>query len=216
MADTKITALTENTTPILTDIWPMVDDPAGTPVTNKVTGTNMKAMLNKGNLLLSLTPQAYTPPATIYATLDTVTGTSTPAEAIPVLDFDDTTVEYADWYGLMPRTYTGNGITITIVWSAAQATNVAAFAAAFRRVADDAEDLDTTAQTYDYNTSADLTPASVVGEVAYDTIAFTDGADMDSVAAGEYFIFRVKRVAPSGTDITGDCSIHLIEIRETP
>lgn len=168
-----------------------------------------------GNTLLVLTPSDYSPPATIYATLDMMVGTSTPAESIPVLDFDDTTVEYADFYGIMPRHYAGGGVTLTIYWSAAQATNNGAWAAAFRRVADDAEDLDTTAQTYDYNTTADLTPASAVGEVAYDTLAFTDGADMDSVTAGDYFILRVKRPAPSGTKITGDCSIHAIEIKET-
>ena len=37
MANTKISALTANTTPALTDILPMVDDPAGTPATQKVT-----------------------------------------------------------------------------------------------------------------------------------------------------------------------------------
>lgn len=168
-----------------------------------------------GNTLLHLFPQDYSPPATIYATYDTMVGTSTPVESIPVLDFDDTTVEYADFYCAMPSTYAGGGVTLTFVWSAAQATNNGAWAAAFRRVADDAEDLDTTAQTYDYNQTADLTPASAVGEVAYDTLTFTDGADMDSVTAGDYFILRVKRPAPSGTKITGDCSIHAIIIKET-
>ena len=37
MADTTITALNANTTPLVTDVIPMVDDPAGTPVTQKVT-----------------------------------------------------------------------------------------------------------------------------------------------------------------------------------
>lgn len=41
MADTKITGLTENTTPITTDILPMVDDPAGTAVTQKVSIANL-------------------------------------------------------------------------------------------------------------------------------------------------------------------------------
>lgn len=168
-----------------------------------------------GATLLMLTPLDNTPPATLGATMDFIVGTSAPVESVPVLDFDDTTVEYADFYCLMPRNYGGGGVTLTIYWSAAQATNVAAFSAAFRRVADDAEDLDTTAQTYDYNETADLTPPSVIGEVAYDTLTFTDGADMDSVAVGEYFILRVSRTAPTGTDITGDCSIHAIEVRET-
>ena len=142
-------------------------------------------------------------------------GTSTPVENIPVLDFDDTTVEYMDFYCEMPSHYAGGGVTLVIKWSAAQNTNNGAWAAAFRDVPDDAEDLDTTAFTYDYNQTADLTPASAVGEVAYDTLTFTDGADMDSVVAGEYFILRVKRPAPSGTKITGDCSIHSIVVKET-
>lgn len=41
MPDLKITQLSENTTPIGTDVMPMVDDPAGTPVTKKVTLTNL-------------------------------------------------------------------------------------------------------------------------------------------------------------------------------
>lgn len=168
-----------------------------------------------GDTLLILSPLDNVPPATIYATLDFMVGTSTPAENVPVLDFDDTTVEYADFYCVMPANYASGGITVTFYWSAAQNTNNGVWAAAFRRVADDAEDLDTTAQTYDYNTTADLTPANVVGEVAYDTLTFTDGADMDSVTANDYFIFRVKRPAPVGTKITGDCSIHMIKIAET-
>jgi hypothetical protein len=167
-----------------------------------------------GDTLAIFTPMDNSPPATLYATFDVVVGTSTPAESVPVLDFDDTTVEYADFYGYMPSMYGSGGVVVTFVWSAAQATNVGAWAAAFRRVADDAEDLDTTAQTYAFNTTSDLTPPSVVGEVAYDTVSFTDGSDMDSVTAGDYFILRVRRPAPSGTKITGDQSLHMVIIRE--
>lgn len=168
-----------------------------------------------GDTLAVFHPADNTPPATVYATLDTITGASTPAEAVPVLDFDDTTVEYADFYGVFPNHYANGGVTLTFVWSAAAATNNGAWAAAFRLIDDDNEDLDTTAFTYDYNQTADLTPPSAVGEVAYDTLAFTNGADMDSVIANKYFILRVKRPAPSGTKITGDCSIHAIIVKET-
>src|SRR3990167_2795033 len=41
MTDVKITALIENITPVSTDILPMVDDPAGTPLTQKVTIANL-------------------------------------------------------------------------------------------------------------------------------------------------------------------------------
>ena len=36
MADAKITALTENTTPASGDLLPLADDPGGTPVTQKI------------------------------------------------------------------------------------------------------------------------------------------------------------------------------------
>ena len=45
MADTKVTALAENTTPILTDIMYIVDDPGGSAASQKVTLTNIKAAL---------------------------------------------------------------------------------------------------------------------------------------------------------------------------
>jgi hypothetical protein len=41
MANLKITELTANTTPVPTDVSVMVDDPAGTPVTQKLTLGNM-------------------------------------------------------------------------------------------------------------------------------------------------------------------------------
>ena len=167
--------------------------------------------------LIVVTPLHNVAPATLGATLDILVGTSTPVESVPVLDFDDIVVEYADFYLFMPRHYgAATGITLTIVWSAAEAAaDVVAWEAALRRVADDAEDLDTTAHTYVYNSSGDVTAPSVIGEVAYDTITFTAGADMDSVVAGDYFVLRVKRVAPGGTDVTGDASIHAIEIQDT-
>lgn len=44
MADAKITALTANTTPALTDITVMVDDPGGSPVTQKITLANILSL----------------------------------------------------------------------------------------------------------------------------------------------------------------------------
>ncbi len=170
-----------------------------------------------GDTLLILTPLDNSPPATIYATLDMMVGTSAPVESIPVLDFDDTTQEYADFYGVMPSHYDGGGITMTLMFSAAEAaSDVVEWQAAFRRVADDAEDLDTTAHTYLFNAVVATAP-SVVGEVAYDNITFTNGADMDNVVAGDYFILRVSRdpSPSSGTDVTGDASLHAVHVKET-
>lgn len=41
MADSKITGLTENTSPLVTDLAVMVDDPGGTPLTQKITLANL-------------------------------------------------------------------------------------------------------------------------------------------------------------------------------
>jgi len=40
---------------------------------------------------------------------------------------------------------------------------------------------------------------------------------MDSVAAGEYFILRITRdpTPSSGTDVTGDASLHAVHVKET-
>lgn len=46
MADLKITALTENTTPVGTDLLPIVDDPSGTALTQKVTVDNLDTYLS--------------------------------------------------------------------------------------------------------------------------------------------------------------------------
>ena len=60
-----------------------------------------------GNTLFILTPQGGTPPATLFATLDTLTETSTPNATIPVLDFDGSTDEYMDWHVVVPSHYGG-------------------------------------------------------------------------------------------------------------
>lgn len=46
MADSKITQLTENTTPAVTDIIPMVDDPGGTPTTQKMTLSDLMKVID--------------------------------------------------------------------------------------------------------------------------------------------------------------------------
>ena len=156
------------------------------------------------------------PPATLSAGLSTLTGGATPSEQIPRWAFDDSTVEYMDFVLRMPRNYGGGGVTISFLTGGAATSNAYVIGAAFRRVQDDAEDLDSTAHSYDFNDSSGITTPSAVGEVGYDDVAFTNGADMDSVAAGELFILRVRRNTGSGSDtMTGDMYLYGFEIRET-
>ena len=172
-----------------------------------------------GDTLFVLQPHGSVPPSANAATLDTIAGGSTPNEAWPCLDFDDGTDEFADWPNLiMPLHYAGTtGITLTLIWAAPGETTVTeecVWGAALQLVSDDDVVL-TVDASYAYNyVTAD--PPSVANEVAYDVITFTDGADMDSVEAGEMFNLRITRDADhADDDATGDCCLLAIIIKET-
>ncbi len=146
-------------------------------------------------------------------TPDIRTGGSTPAEKVPVLDFDDTAVEVVDYKAVLSG-YGGGGLTFRIYWSATTATSgTVQWEIAIRRIADDAEDIDGS-HTYVFNVTS-VTTASASGEVDYATITFTDGADMDSWAEGEIAIIRIRR-NPDGTDdMTGDAELWAVVGEET-
>jgi len=150
------------------------------------------------------------PPASNYATLDI-------RNVVIVADYDDTTDESLEFAGFMPRHYAGGGITVTVGWMATTATSgTISLDVAFKSISDDADDIDTKAFAAANN--ANPTTASASGEVKYTTITFTDGADMDSVAAGEYFRMIVTRDADGTTstdDLSGDMELVFVEIKET-
>ena len=155
------------------------------------------------------------PPDATRANPNIVAGGSTPAENWPVVDFDDTSDEYWDFLCALEG-YGGGGLTLELPWLAAAATNNCVWGAAIRAIPDDTEDIETS-HTYNFNTVTATAP-SVVGEVAYDTITFTDGADMDSLADGERFMLRIQRDADNGSDsLVGDARLlwNGIVIRET-
>ena len=157
------------------------------------------------------------PPSTLFAVPGVRLGGSSPAEMVPIWSFDAATDWMIDFYCYL-RGYAGGGLTVNLKWAAASATTGnTVWQAAIRSVADDAEDLDA-AHTYDYNSGGqDLAP-SLSGELSYDPVTFTDGADMDSLADGEYFVLRVRRDADSTSatdDMAGDAQLVSVEIRET-
>ena len=154
------------------------------------------------------------PPGTLFAAVDVRVGGSTPAESIFVHDFDDTTVEYVDFKCVLIG-YDGNGLTFTLPWSATSSTtNNVRWGIGIRRIEDDAEDIDDS-HTYQYNDVGTDDPApSVSGELSYPTIAFTDGADMDSWAEGEVAIVRVRRTAAT-SNMVGDAELWGLIGKET-
>ena len=154
-------------------------------------------------------------PAANGAALTMRAGGSTPAERIVCYGFDAATIEYIDFKCALLPNYDAGGVTLTLPWMAASATSgVARWSAAVRRIQDDAEDIDAS-HTYDYN-DVDDTAASASGELSYPTLAFANGADMDSWAVGEVAIIRVRRNASHANDtMTGDAQLVGMWGRET-
>lgn len=163
-----------------------------------------------GDTLAVFTPAMGEQPASAFATLDV-------RNVVSVLDFDDTTDENVEFAGFMPRHYGGGGITVTVGWMATTATTgTISLDVAFKSISDDADDIDTKAFAAANN--ANPTTASASGEVQYTEITFTNGADMDSIAAGEYFRMKVTRDADGTTstdNLSGDMELVFVEIRET-
>ncbi len=161
-----------------------------------------------GNTLATFFPCDNEPPASNYATLDT-------RNAHPVLDFDDSTDESAVFTGILPRHYGGGGITVYLHWAGTSATSgTARWAVSVEAIA--SQDIDSdgfaSAQT------AGGTANGTSGVETVTSIAFTDGAQMDSVAAGGAFRLKVTRDADgtSGTDdMTGDAELLAVEVKET-
>lgn len=165
--------------------------------------------MSSNDTLIVFTALQSEPPASAFATLDT-------RNSIPVLDFDDTTNETAEFSGVMPRHYAGGGITVTLGWMATDVTvtpHDVDWDVALKSVTDDADDLDTKAYAA-VQSANDQNEASASGEVKYSTIAFTDGAQMDTVTAGEYFRMKVTRDAVSDA-LTDDAELLFVEIKET-
>ncbi len=149
-------------------------------------------------------------PVDCFATFDTRNNKS-------IVDFDAASNEVAMFQGFMPRHYAGGGLTITVGWMATSATTGdTSWAIFFMSVSDDADDLDIkNFAAPNTNTTVDAPSAS--GEVDYFTITFTDGADMDSIAAGEMFYLLLMRDAQDSTndDMAGDAEFVFMEIQET-
>jgi len=163
-----------------------------------------------GDTLAIFFPLQSEPPATVFATFDSRNG-------VMVADFDDTVDEHLEFAGFMPRFYSDLGITVTIGWMATDTTvgpDDCIWDVAFKSVSDDLDDLDSKA--FASPQSVTSTEASASGEVKYETIAFTNGAQMDSIAAGEYFRMDVNRDASNvSDDLVGDAELVFVEIRET-
>jgi len=143
------------------------------------------------------------PPASSIATLDFRNGH-------PVLDFASAGTEKAIFTGIMPQHYDGGGLTLKFHFTMTSATSgTVTWEAEFERCSDGGDDLD--ADSFAAANTGNGTANGTSGVVDVADVTFTDGADMDSVAAGDMFRLRVSRTDST----TGDAELHAVEIRET-
>lgn len=160
-----------------------------------------------GNTLLTFVPQQGEPLSANSATPDL-------RNYHPVLDFDASTDESIVFSGVMPRSYAGGGITVYIHYAMSTATaNTVDWDVAFERIGDQQQDIDSDGFAA-VNSVDDTTVPGTSGLVDIVSVAFTDGADMDSVAAGEGFRLKITRDAVND-DATGDAELRFVEIKET-
>ena len=143
-------------------------------------------------------------PVSCYASPDTIND-------VPVADFDSASNEARLFLCRMLPNYASGGCTVKIVNAADVATGDLSYGGAWRSFTDDVDNLLATSfnawSAPVYNQA--ITTPTVVGELTYDTIAFTDGAQMDSTAAGEIFLFLLFRDAQDAVndDAAGDSSL---------
>lgn len=161
-----------------------------------------------GDTLLIFTPQACELPSANYATRDERNGH-------PLLDFDSGGAEIAYLSAIMPRNYAGGGVTVYYhtAFSSATTGNYK-IQGSFERIGDGQQDIDSdgfaTAQT-----SADTAVPATSGHVDILGLAFTDGAQMDSVAVGEWFRLKIEYPQASADNAAGDREFGFLEIKET-
>jgi hypothetical protein len=150
-----------------------------------------------GDTLFILNALNSTPPATLYATFDTITETSTPNAIIPVLDFDGSTDEYADWHVVVPSHYAGTtGFTFKYTYAMSSAdVDLVDLEFSVAKIVD--TEIATADQGLDTATPVSIqdTPVATVtaNKVAVSPTGALAKASMGTPVAGDYIIIRCQR-----------------------
>lgn len=144
-------------------------------------------------------------PTSNYATVDS-------RNTIACLDFDPTTEESAYFVGRLPANYGGGGLTLTVHWTATSATTGAVvWGGSIER---QGTDIDADSFATEQLSSA-ATTNGTSGIETTTTIAFSSGANMDSLAAGERFRLKLARkVNDGGDNMSGDAEVLWLALTE--
>ena len=129
----------------------------------------------------------------------------------PVLSFDASTDEAAQWTAVAPQGLTGT-ITVLVYYIMASAVaNAVIFQASLEAITDgDAIDLDAGDSFDTANSSGSITVPGTAGYLDVITITMTNA---DSIAAGDLFRLKLNRDADTDT-ATGDAHVLAVELRD--
>jgi len=163
-----------------------------------------------------LEPEGSKPPATLFATLDTIADASTPVGTILVLDFDATTAEFMDWFVTCPSHYDGGGFTIS--WKGGtDNTSTGTLELEVRAVVIADATILTGDLGLDAGTAATITdtpPATPINKMNQSTTATLTHAAAGSPSPGDRMGIRVKRDTATDTN-TGDLQLLEVLMLET-
>ena len=148
-----------------------------------------------GDTLFALGARDSLAPSANFATPDIVADASTPNINIPVLDFDATTSEHADWFVTIPSRYGGGGFTCS--WKGGtDTTSVGTFILEIRMLKIADGDIMTSDLGIDGQTAVSITdtpPATPINKLNYSTTGTLSHANADSPAAGDKMVIRATR-----------------------
>ena len=171
-----------------------------------VANTNGSGGGGGGAWSLRWTAQSAIFPASNPATFNTRNTT-------PVLEFDTTTQEGAYFLSVLPDDYAAGGVTVCTHWAAASATSgTIGWDVAFERIGDSQQDLDADG----FGSATTVTATTVPGTSGHVDIVcanVSDGANMDSLAAGDAFRLRVRRDV-TNDDAAGDAQLVAVTMKE--
>ena len=169
-----------------------------------------------GDVLFVLTPHGSIPTPSVYATLDIIADTSTPALSIPVLDFDGAVDEHAEWYVVIPSQYSGTtGFTFQYYYSM-DGTDGDIVELEFRALHIDDQTVLTGDLGIDTQTETTITddPDATANDFNYSATGTMAKANFGSAVAGDYIVIRCTR-DESAVENTDDLQLAAVYVTET-
>ena len=163
-----------------------------------------------GDTLVVFTPLHGEPSPTYFPTFDVRNGH-------PVLDFADNPADdqWIRFTSVLPRHYSGSGITVRIHFAMSSATSGnTVWIAAFERM--DAGGINIDSDDFAFSKSVTVAVPSSSGQIGIAELTFADGSEIDNLQAGEGFRLQVCREGNNvNDDAVGDAELLLVELKET-